>query len=44
MTPSLIKVAPLLCQTTEEVLYDNITDSDKFQSLYYDILENKALG
>ena len=34
----------VLYQTTEEVLRDNSTDSDKFQSLYYDILENKALG
>ena len=43
-SPSLIKVAPSLWQTTEEVLFDNTTDSDKFQSLYYDILESKALG
>jgi hypothetical protein len=26
------------------VLRENLTDGDKFQSLYYDILENKALG
>ena len=43
-TSSLIKVHALPIQSTEEVLRDNITDNDKFQSLYYDILENKAFG
>ena len=36
--PSLVKVRPPLTQTTEEVLRDNSTDSDKFQTLFYDIL------
>jgi hypothetical protein len=31
-------------QSSEEVLRDNLTDSDKFQSLYYDILESKSMG
>ena len=44
MTPSLIKVKGVLWQTTEDVLRDNSTDSEKFQSLFYDILENQGLG
>lgn len=42
-TPSLIKVTSFLIQSTEEVLKDNLTDRDKFQSLYYEILENKVI-
>lgn len=44
MTPSLIKVRPTVCQSSEEVLRDNLSDSDKFQSLYYDILERGTMG
>lgn len=43
-TPALIKVRPLAMQSTEEVLRENLTDNDKYQTLYYDILENKTLG
>lgn len=43
-TPALIKVPPFPMQSTEEVLRENLTDNDKYQTLYYDILENKTLG
>jgi hypothetical protein len=31
-------------QSAEEVLREDITDSDKFQSLYYEILEGRSIA